>query len=86
MLAFNWPLAALVEAVDHQHWVSHLLPLQKCFAAPTLGALNVAGPKLKRVREWAQEQTPGGSEPPWAGYQYLDQYPGNTKLTVGASF
>jgi hypothetical protein len=27
--------------------------------------------ELKRVREWAQEKIQGGSEPPWAWYQYM---------------
>jgi len=26
---------------------------------------------LNRVREWAQEKAQGGSEPPWAWYQYM---------------
>jgi hypothetical protein len=26
---------------------------------------------LTRVKEWAQEKAQGGSEPPWAWYQYM---------------
>jgi hypothetical protein len=27
--------------------------------------------ELRRVREWAREKIQGGSEPPWAWYQYM---------------
>ncbi len=27
--------------------------------------------ELERVREWAQNKLQGGSEPPWAWYQYM---------------
>ena len=27
--------------------------------------------ELERVREWAQDKLQGGSEPPWAWYQYM---------------
>lgn len=27
--------------------------------------------ELERIREWAQEKAQGGSEPPWAWYQYM---------------
>ena len=26
---------------------------------------------LERIRQWAQEKTQGGSEPPWAWFQYM---------------
>ena len=32
---------------------------------------NVPIPELKRVRQWAKEKIQGGSEPPWAWYQYM---------------
>jgi hypothetical protein len=27
--------------------------------------------ELERIREWAREKVQGGSEPPWAWYQYM---------------
>jgi hypothetical protein len=27
--------------------------------------------ELNRIRQWAKEKTQGGSEPPWAWYQYM---------------
>ena len=32
---------------------------------------NHSPPDLMRVREWAQRKLQGGSEPPWAWYQYM---------------
>jgi hypothetical protein len=32
---------------------------------------NAPTSELRRIREWAKEKIQGGSEPPWAWYQYM---------------
>ena len=46
-----------------------------CVGAPMarrdIRPIQVFKPQLSAVKAWAQERIKGGSEPPWAWYQYM---------------
>ncbi len=39
--------------------------------------------ELERVRDWAQDKLQGGSEPPWAWYQYMKLVEAVTTILEG---